>query len=226
MFAAMHESLRRLSIRPRRGCASRRSPGQTPASLRTLALSVLVATQAVGQTGPRSDFEVIFENDAVTSLKHGREGTAEYVQSGRRLGELFARWRTEGHDWRTSTNEGTPITLQSRFALQPSALIWTVELANLSAQEVELGDLALPLPISRGGRQRDGSGATNETGPVILKHSFISGHGSFLYWMRSDLVGPHLMLVPIGDTKLEYWEGSREGGYRVFIHSAAAILRG
>jgi hypothetical protein len=27
--------------------------------------------------------------------------------------------------------------------------------------------------------------------------------------------------MPTGDTKLEYWEGSREGGYRVFIHSAA-----
>jgi hypothetical protein len=62
----------------------------------------------------------------------------------------------------------------------------------------------------------------------VLKHSFISGHGSFLYWMRSNCVGPYLALVPQRDTSLEYWRPSvREDDemkslYSVFIHSAAA----
>jgi len=57
---------------------------------------------------------------------------------------------------------------------------------------------------------------------VILKHSCICGHGSFLFWMRSDNRGPSLVLVPVENTSLEYWDSSREAGYRVYIHSAAA----
>ena len=82
-------------------------------------------------------------------------------------------------------------------------------------------ELALPLPISRGGR-RGGNFDSDASDAVILKHGLVCGHGSFLFWQRSDLAGPHLVFVPVSGTHLEYWEGSREGGYRVFIHSAAA----
>jgi len=63
--------------------------------------------------------------------------------------------------------------------------------------------------------------------PVILKHSFLSGHGSFLFWMRSDSAPPFLTLVPTGETHLEYWEnqggfGGGGRGFSAFIHSAAA----
>jgi hypothetical protein len=70
-----------------------------------------------------------------------------------------------------------------------------------------------------GGGQRGGG-----TGAVVLKHSFISGNSSFLFWMRevrSSIVGPYLTMVPTGETSLEYWE-TGPGGYRVFIHSAVS----
>ena len=53
-----------------------------------------------------------------------------------------------------------------------------------------------------------------------------------MFWMRSDLIGPYLMLTTDDRTRLEYWEpggrgggaggGAFGGGYRVFIHSAVA----
>src|SRR2546430_12753164 len=54
----------------------------------------------------------------------------------------------------------------------------------------------------------------------VLKHSFISGYGSFVFWMRPNSVGPYLLFIPGANTKLEYWD--RLNGYEVFIHSLAA----
>jgi hypothetical protein len=48
----------------------------------------------------------------------------------------------------------------------------------------------------------------------------VAGHGSFLFWMRGNSVGPYLTMTPDARTSLEYWES--QGGYRVFIHSAAS----
>lgn len=197
---------------------------------------------------PPSQFAARFENGALVSLQRaGQTNAVEYVARGKRLGDVALRYRVARNDWQVAetaalrgtvaetTSQAEPavtyditngttrvLRLRVRFLLENNSIRWILDVANLSNEPIEIGDFALPLPISRGGRQRDDSGATNDPGPVILKHSFISGHGSFLYWMRSDLVGPHLELVPVGDTKLEYWEGSREGGYRVFMHSAAA----
>jgi hypothetical protein len=59
-----------------------------------------------------------------------------------------------------------------------------------------------------------------------LKHSFISGHGSFLFWMRSNSVGPYLVMTPERDTSLEYWDHmppakGASHSFRVYIHSVA-----
>ena len=160
-----------------------------------------------------SEFDVRTEGNKLSSLKARRPGAAECIQTNRTLGEVIVRWRAGGTNWFSVTNsEVGKLTVGSRFTVQDNALVWTVQLQNSTEHELEIGDLALPLPIARSAPNRS----------VLLKHGYVSGHGSFLFWMRSDNVGPHLVLVPSGNTSLEYWEGSREGGYRVFIHSAAA----
>jgi Family of unknown function (DUF5695) len=146
------------------------------------------------------------------------------------------------------TND-TPAALRfkTQFSVQDKALIWTMTLQNLADQPLEIGDLALPLSIgARAGRGRgggaggvtnngtggvttnntanDGTQRANPNAAVVLKHSFISGHGSFFFWMRearSAIVGPYLTLVPLESTSLEYWEAGL-GTYRVFIHSAVS----
>ncbi|PJG49960.1 hypothetical protein CVM73_39015, partial [Bradyrhizobium forestalis] len=40
----------------------------------------------------------------------------------------------------------------------------------------------------------------------VLKHSFVSGHGSHIFWIRGNSTGPFLMLLPEADTSLEYWD--------------------
>lgn len=203
-----------------------------------------------------SQFQIKLDAGAIVSLRqtHDHNGT-EFVAQGRRLGDAFIKYRQGKGDWQSvntatladagtfsSSTDGTEhnatyqitngqsatLILQMRFNIQERAILWTLNLKNASDQPVEIGDLAVPLPVSRGGGQRGGAGGQRGgRSPVILKHSFISGHGSFLFWMRSDSAAPFLTLIPTENTKLEYWDnqGGFDGGgrgYSVYIHSAAA----
>jgi hypothetical protein len=75
-----------------------------------------------------------------------------------------------------------------------------------------------------------------------MKHHFVSGHGSFVFWQRAS-GGPMLVLTPLANTSLEYWEPPQRGpgggfgpggnrgdsapaaAFRAFIHSAASGAR-
>src|SRR5262249_7688165 len=115
----------------------------------------------------------------------------------------------------TSADAPTILTLTADFALRENALIWTLSLKNHTDQPLEIGDLAVPLPMNT--RCQKGQPATAS----VFKHSFLSSDGSFLFWMRSNSVGPYLTLTPLAGSPLEYWD-RRENGYRVFLHSAVA----
>ena len=109
------------------------------------------------------------------------------------------------------------------FRLEGDTLVWTIQLRNLSDEKIEVGDIALPMPFNSEERWDP---ATSHTLRVVA-HSFISGHASFLYWMRPNNVGPFLVMTPLSEqagpgtyskpAKLEYWD---ERG--VYIHSAAS----
>ncbi|NJD09887.1 MAG: hypothetical protein FIB01_05390, partial [Gemmatimonadetes bacterium] len=189
-----------------------------------------------------SEFAVAFQAGALVSLgRAGDEYATNYIQAERRLGDVVLACRptvrdpwqafdtaaaavrpevqeTAGSATRTFllTAAAAPLlALTVRFDLGDATLRWTVELENRSGRPLEIGDLALPLPMTRSftqpGQQRPGT---------VLKHSLISGDGSFLFWLRSNNVGPYLLLTPDAGTHLEYWEADRS--YRVFVHSLAA----
>ena len=82
---------------------------------------------------------------------------------------------------------------------QGSVLRWSISVRNLSSDAIEIGDLALPLPMHSSFNAKEPPTAS------VLKHSFISGNGSFLFWMRSNSVGPYLVMTPERETHLEYW---------------------
>jgi len=223
-------------------------------SLVTLVLAALLIP-AAARAG--SQFEVKFRDGAIVSLQRDHDPDpvrTDYV--GRRLGDLVIKYRLPGGDWQPvqtanlaaagagtfSTNAaGTlskavyPITnhsatvllLEVDFSVHDQDIVWTLNLQNKTGTPLEVGDLAIPMTLgARGGGRRGAAG------PVVLKHSFISGSDSYMFWMRSDLIGPYLMLTTDDHTRLEYWEaggrgggaggGGLGGGYEVFIHSAVA----
>ncbi|HSL71425.1 MAG TPA: DUF5695 domain-containing protein, partial [Longimicrobiales bacterium] len=182
-------------------------------------------------------FLVGFDAGAITSLKRvGDAFDTDYIASGRRLGDGVVRFRRANEGWQTlntatlterqirSASEGRQHTavyapagaalqIKVEFAVEDTAVNWQVALENLSGQPLEIGDVAFPLFMNSNFREQPTT--------AVLKHSFISGDGSFLFWMRRNSVGPYLTMTPDPNTHLEYWE-SQGGGYHIFVHSAAA----
>lgn len=201
----------------------------------------------------RSQFAVEFDAGAIVSLRRaGDTFDTQYIHERGRLGDVFIRYRQAGRDWQSVNTaelavsesvdgflspDGTQceatywlpnraaaaFTLNVRYLIEQRAVRWQLELRNAGKTPLEIGDLAIPLPMnSQFRRDRPPTSA-------VLKHSFISGHGSFLFWMRPNSVGPYLSMTPSSETKLEYWDTSSESGqssrrraFRVYIHSTAA----
>ncbi len=117
------------------------------------------------------------------------------------------------------------LELAIRFRLEGDALFMTLRFRNLADNPITIGDIILPLPLNTGLRWDTEEMFTRR----VVAHRFVSGHGSFAYWMRPNSVGPYLVMTPLGEcppfesetsfqaTKLEYFD---ERG--VYIHSTVS----
>ncbi len=194
-----------------------------------------------------SRFTAAFENGSIASLRCADDTIeTEYVAPGARLGEVVLRYRQgagagrgadewltfetddeaarrtavttrDGTDYRTRVGDSRSAAapeVELGFSVADESLHWTITVRNRTESPIEIGDLAIPFPINP---NSPGSGSPS---PPILKHTLVAGHGSCLLWSRANSVGPYLLITPDDHTHLEYWEA--DGGYRAFIHSAAA----
>ena len=92
------------------------------------------------------------------------------------------------------------LTAGESFKLNGDVLEWTLKIANQSTQSVEIGDLALPMNMAEGTPQGRGQIYTQK----LIRHSFIGGNGSWVYWQRANAEGPFLVMVPQGKAQIEY----------------------
>ena len=90
------------------------------------------------------------------------------------------------------------LELTERFRVEADALYWTIFVRNPTHKPIELGDIFLPLPFNTSKRW-DKDITYNER---LVQHQYISGHGSFLYWMRPNGVGPFLVMTPVAKCPL------------------------
>ncbi len=114
--------------------------------------------------------------------------------------------------------DGTPLRAVETYSTDGRALDWTIVLTATGRAPVRVGDLAISIPLQ---------GPTGTSPEQIfergfLKHQFISGHGSFAYFVRASGAPPFLLLTVKPGTKLEYVDGGGRGGSTFYVHSAAA----
>jgi hypothetical protein len=215
-------------------------------------------------------FTLRFSPSGIVSLKRTNDKyDTEYIQRGNVLGHILVRYRMLDGPWQefatesmdethrkvivSSDEHGAPhhlviynesgwddyfadLEFTERFKVEGNALYWTLHFRNLTHKPLELGDILLPLPFNSEPRWDKTTMYTQR----VIPHRFISGHGSFLYWMRPNNEGPYLVMIPVAEcpifepsrnerntkpAKLEYFD--RRG---VYIHSAvsglASITRG
>ncbi len=163
-----------------------------------------------------------------------------YVRSGRVFGDVIARYRkgdapdsAYAADGSTEFSaEGKPLNkwsapvkkaglqINQSFQLKGNALTWTISLLNQDASPVTVEDLALPVFYNNQG----GENPKDIFEQRVIKHHFISGNNSFLFWERPTGLGPYLVMVPLPGTSLEYFAVSPLRGsgptFQAFIHSA------
>ena len=207
----------------------------------------------LGEEVRQGGFAVRFDRGAVTSLKRVADvHDTDYVQEGGRFGDLQVRWRTNtgawqtlttrelaqaskaevqsapgGADHRTSWNpsgeSASGPRIETRFEFQEGdALVWTITLTNNSAAPLEVGDLTFQCPMSTK-YEWDREITYHKR---VIRHSLVAGHGSFVFWTRCDAQGPYLLMTPLAQTHLEYFDhGTKLNGpgdaFVAYIHSAA-----
>jgi len=120
----------------------------------------------------------------------------------------------------TYTNDGTnaPVRITETYKADSNGLDWTIDLES-HAQPVRIGDLGINIPVA---------GPTGENPQQIfergfLRHKFISGNGSFFFYVRASGAPPFLLVTVLPGTKLEYFGAAAgRGGEQVYVHSARA----
>ena len=164
----------------------------------TLSASLPVRGEAAAaDSGAGMQFALKFDAGAVVSLRRVRDRfDTDYVQSGQRLGDIALTYRQPGGAWQSAAtaelgsvrtaalsadgrqyavtysvqdSAGPALSLQINFDVRDRAVLWTMTLHNATDQPLEIGDLALPLPMNT--EFQEGKPATAS----VLKHSFVSG---------------------------------------------------
>jgi Family of unknown function (DUF5695) len=111
------------------------------------------------------------------------------------------------------------LQVREEFHLDGDALVWSISLQNNTGQEMEVGDLGLPLRFNTNYSWDKTETYTRR----VFPHYFIGGSGAFIFWMRPNAEGPYLLMTPKPGTQLEYFDATRmERGYAAYIHSAAS----
>jgi hypothetical protein len=195
-------------------------------------------------------FTLTVSSGGIESLRRtgGAYGT-EYILPGKILGELVLRYRVGSGLWQEistgspgmksigRSEKGTGVyryaisqTVMFRgrvqievghlLTLQGDSLSWLIRLRNMTDSTLEIGDLAVPLPFNN---EYAGSGPEIFEKRVI-KHHYIGGPASFLYWMRPNGTGPYLVMTPKKGTALEYYDLVEQGKgipslFSVYVHS-------
>lgn len=183
----------------------------------------------------KGDFRFSYDERGITGLAdpHDPFG-AQIVPQGQRLG-LTVHFRSGNGEWQTLSAGKLQSAVSSEskviYSSEPSenllkatqtfttdgtALDWNIELESVSNAPVEIGDLSISIPAA--GPRGEDPKQIFEHG--FVRHQFISGNGSFLYFIRASGVPPFLIVAVKPGTKLEYFGGGfGRGGAQVFIHS-------
>lgn len=121
----------------------------------------------------------------------------------------------------TLSGANSPLNVVQTFKTDGRVLDWNIDLANTSNTPVEIGDLAVD--VSTVGPSGEDPAQIFEHG--FIKHQFVSGNGSFMYFVRASGDGPFLIVTVQPGTKLEYFGGGgARGGGQDFIFSRATSI--
>ncbi len=131
---------------------------------------------------------------------------------------------SRGAEWKASPEAGTatyasggpgvPVKVVETFRTDGRVLDWTIDLESTAAAPVEVGDLAVSIPAA--GPYGEDPAQIFERG--FLRHQFVSGAGSFVYFVRASGAPPYLLVTVSSGNEARVLDRRRPRG-RTAVHS-------
>ncbi|MEA1887023.1 MAG: DUF5695 domain-containing protein [Bacteroidota bacterium] len=202
--------------------------------MKQIPLLISVIVLFIGACSPEENEENILSND-IWKLEYDERGISQIVSTddpyeasviGGRL-DAEVRFRMNQGEWQsvfrsrqvnaddsmirvTDYQPGMPFSLEQTFSLLDNALEWDIVIENRMYYQVDIGDVYIDFPMSysSGREQVD----LFEGG--YLRHLFVSGDGSFLFFTKRSGNPPYLIVTIKPGTHLEYYDNNS-----YFIHS-------
>jgi len=116
----------------------------------------------------------------------------------------------------TSGGAGAPLKVVETYKTDGNVFDWSIDLETTGRSAVQVGDLGINVPAA--GPSGGDPLQIFERG--FLRHQFISGDGSFFFFVRASGAPPFLLVTVRPGTKLEYTGGGGgRGGAQVYVHS-------
>jgi Family of unknown function (DUF5695) len=144
------------------------------------------------------------------------------TQSLRLVAQLPQNSTSAIYEWRVNTDQGKqvePVSDISRtgsFRLDGDALVWSIEIRNQTAGPIEIGDLGIALPFNT----EYVSDKTETYTKRLIRHSFIGGDGSYIFWTRCNGIGPYLVMTPEKGTHFEYFDEVEGRHFTAYVLSS------
>ena len=148
------------------------------------------------------------------TIAYQASGTPDWITVDTR-GTMAAAPESGSVRYLTAASPGRPLALTETYSTDGRALDWTIDL-SAAGGAVRVGDVGISLPVQ---------GPTGENPAQIfergfLKHQFVSGAGSFFFYVRASGAPPFLLVTAKPGTKLEYFTAGGRAGGTMFVHSA------
>lgn len=182
-------------------------------------------------------FTILYGEEGITSLRRtGDRYDTDYIAAERALGrDVAVRYRRAGEeDWETLDQvaskapagesvvryrhaDSPDLEVVQAFDLHEDSLAWSITLTNRTAGELQIGDLAVPMVFAEKIPRDRGEIYTRK----LLRHSYLAGHASWIFWQRANAEGPFLVMTTGDATKFEYFDESAEA-FTPYIHGSVA----
>ena len=92
---------------------------------------------------------------------------------------------------RDNQGEPVPLSLTSQLHISETQLDWRFTLRNTGEKPVEILELDIPLPMDQYFRKDD----FYKYEQCVMRHSCIVGASSYVYWSKSSVNGPVLLMA-------------------------------
>src|SRR5690606_34591379 len=155
-------------------------------------------------------------------IQYRKEGTSDWLDYRSEEMMQAASAQTGLQQYVPIDNTRDLIT-EAGFRLAGDELIYELSLTNQSDSPMEIGTLRFGIPYNR----LSGENPKQIFEERVMKHHFISGDGSYLFFQRPTGKGPYLVMTPLTGTSLEYYDPgnpeSRNRDFTVYVHAQSTV---